>query len=72
MKWFKKLKSNESTIYNYKDSLGSKIVTPTLVDPVDIRTKLNNIQKVIHTYLSPHINQRLTSGHSNVFLKFIH
>ena len=36
-----------STIYDYIDSPGKIIVTPTLNDPVDLRTILNNIQKVI-------------------------
>ena len=39
-----KLESDVSTIYNYIDSLCNKIVTPTLTDPVDLRTILNNIQ----------------------------
>ena len=32
--------------------LSSKIITPTLVNPVDIRTVLGNIQKVIPKYIT--------------------
>ena len=36
-------------IYNHIDSFSKKIVTPTLIDPVDLRPILNNILKVILT-----------------------
>ena len=57
MKWFKKLESDVSIIYNYIDSLGNKIVTSNPTDPVDLRTMSNNIKKVIPKYLNLPRNQ---------------
>ena len=39
----RKLKSYVSPVYSYTDSIGSKIVTPTLTDPVFLTTILNNM-----------------------------
>ena len=50
---------NVWAICNYIDSLDNKIVTHSLIDPVDLRTILNNIQNVILKYLS------LTSSQNN-------
>ena len=49
-KGLRKLECDVATIYNYIDSLGNKIVTPTLIDPVDLRAILNNIQNIIPSY----------------------
>ena len=52
MKWFKKLEFDTSTVYNYIDSLSNKVVTPTLMYPLDLRTIPDNIQKFIPKYLN--------------------
>ena len=41
-----------ATIYNYINTLGSKIVIPILMNPIDLKTILTNIQAVIPSYLS--------------------
>ena len=33
-----KLEADVATIYNYINTLGSKIVTPMLIDPIDLKT----------------------------------
>ena len=47
----RKLESCVSTIYNYRDSLCNKTVTPTLINLLALRSVLSNIQKVISKYL---------------------
>ena len=42
-----KLESDVLTIYNYIDSLSYKVIIPMQIDPVYLRTILNNVQKVI-------------------------
>ena len=38
-----KLEFDISTIYKYIDALSNKIITPTLVNPIDLKTKLTII-----------------------------
>ena len=57
-----KLESDMSTIYSYINTLSYKIVTPTLINPVDLKTILNNVQTVIPLYLSLSMNLIPTSG----------
>ena len=50
-----RLESDVSTIHKYISALSNKIDTPTLIDPINLKTIMNNIQKVLPTYLSlPH------------------
>ena len=52
-RWYKKqLEPDVSTVYSSIDSLSNKVITLPLTDAVDLRTILNNIQKVIPKYLS--------------------
>ena len=48
----RKLEADVATIYNYINTLGSKIVTPSLTDAIDLETIPTNIQAVIPSYLS--------------------
>ena len=48
----KKPEADVAIVYNYISTLGSKIVTPMLIDPIDLKTILTNIQAVIPSYLS--------------------
>ena len=48
----RKLEADVATIYNYIKTLGSKIVTPMLINHTDLKTILTNIQAVIPSYLS--------------------
>ena len=48
----RKLESDMFTIYSYLNTLSTKIVTPTLIDPTDLKIILNNIQTVVPSYLS--------------------
>ena len=58
------------TIYNCIDSLRNKMVTSTLVDHMDFRTILNNIQsKVIAKYLSLPSDPNTDIGSFFEFLK---
>ena len=56
----RKLEEDVATTYHYINTLGSKIVTPMIFDPADLKTILPNIQTVITSYLSlptdPYIN----------------
>ena len=47
----RKLESDVSTIYNYTDFLSIKIVIPTLINPANLKTTLNNTQKGMPKYL---------------------
>ena len=47
-----KLEADIATIYNYINTFGSKFVTPTLINPIDLKTILTNIQAVIPSYLN--------------------
>ena len=47
-----KLEADVATIYNYTNTLRSKIVTPMLVSPIDLKTILTNIQAVFPSCLS--------------------
>ena len=42
MQWNNKIEPDVSTIYKYLDALSKKVVTPTLIDPTDLTTILNN------------------------------
>ena len=44
--------SDVLTIYKYINSLGNKIVTPTVIDHGNLGTVLNNINKVLPSSLS--------------------
>ena len=46
------LEADVATICNYINTLGSKIVTPMLINPIDLKTILTYIQAVIPSYLS--------------------
>ena len=60
MYWPKKLEADVATIYNYINTLGSKIVTPMFIYPIDLKTILTNTEAVIPPCLSlpnePNIN----------------
>ena len=47
-----KLDADVATTYNYKNILGSKIVTPMLIDTINLKTVLTSVQAVIPPYLS--------------------
>ena len=52
MAGLQKLEADVVTLFNYINTLGSKSVTPTLIDAIDLKTILTNIQAVIPSYLS--------------------
>ena len=60
------MESNITIIYTYTDSLSNKIVTPTLIDPVNLSTILNNIYKVITKYLSLPSDQNINQEASTL------
>ena len=47
-----KLETDVATICNYINTLGSKIVMPMHINPIDLKTILSYIQAVIPSYLS--------------------
>ena len=47
-----KLEPDVSTVYKYIHALSTKIVTPTIIDPFDVKSISNNMNKVLPSFLS--------------------
>ena len=64
------LDSAISPIYNYINTLSNKIVTPNLVDPMNIKNVISDIQKVLPKYLSSPSNPESNVWPFYEFVKF--